>query len=182
MNFKQSEARGSLWINPQQANGKRSFHDQQFTLEAVFDLKGEAYFKIGTLSAQKYDDYQGFANLVRQALEEGDQASTSSPNPIQPIYLVMDPSIVHSPEKLRRYRRLTRGKVMVLPQFSSQLNPIEEWFHKLRVTILSKAYSSNAQLCQGVHQILKDSQKFDFKAIIQEAISQIRRGEQRLPF
>lgn len=55
----------------------------------------------------------------------------------------MDNSILHNKTKIKKYKQRTKGKILLLPQFSPQLNPIEEWFLRLRERIRKDAYANS---------------------------------------
>lgn len=55
----------------------------------------------------------------------------------------MDNAIIHNKAKLKKYKQMINGDVLLLPQHSPQLNPIEEWFLRLRERIRKNTYSNS---------------------------------------
>jgi hypothetical protein len=59
-----------MWVRPDQLNrSTQSSKKHQFSLLAVFDLLGGAYWKISNNCSEKYDDYEGFFSLFEQSME-----------------------------------------------------------------------------------------------------------------
>jgi transposase len=78
----------------------------------------------------------------------------------------MDSIIVSNRSKQQKYREICKCSLLFLPPHSRQLNPIEVWFQSLREKIRKDSFSSNEELCQGIHYILKEQENYEFKQIV----------------
>jgi len=54
-----------MWIRPDlESKSEENLQKDQFSLIAVFDMKGGAYFKITKEGREKYDDCNGYISLI----------------------------------------------------------------------------------------------------------------------
>jgi transposase len=58
----------------------------------------------------------------------------------------MDNCAIHDKEETMRLAEKWGVNVMYLPAYSPQLNPIEMWFHEVKVKIRKTNYSGERQL------------------------------------
>jgi hypothetical protein len=92
-------------------------------------------------------------------------------------YLVLDSSVVKSFEKIRKIEQMTNTKVLLLPQFSRQLNPLELWFGEVRGR-LRMAVKSLAEL----NRVLQVFSGMDFGKYLTDADRYMAFALQKHPF
>jgi transposase len=77
-------------------------------------------------------------------------------------WLIMDNCSIHDKEQTMSLAGKWGVKVMYLPAYSPQLNPIEMWFHELKTKVRKINYSGEKQLLEIMHRTLKTYEDHDF--------------------
>lgn len=94
----------------------------------------------------------------------------------------MDNCAIHDKEETLRLAEKWEMRVMYLPAYSPQLNPIEMWFHEVKTKIRKTNYSGEKQLLDVMNRTLKEYEDHDFSSYYHGTIKFVEKGLRREKF
>lgn len=94
----------------------------------------------------------------------------------------MDNCAIHDKEETMRLAEKWAVRVMYLPAYSPQLNPIEMWFHEVKTKIRKTNYSGERQLLDVMNRTLKEYEDHDFSSYYHGSLKFVEKGLRKEKF
>ena len=98
-------------------------------------------------------------------------------NNMQGYYLVMDNAPIHTPAKIRDLVESRHYKCLYLPPYSPFLNPIEEFWSKVKAGVRRNALTADDRLSERIYESVQTVTRVDCQAWIRHAVSYFPRCE-----
>ena len=98
-------------------------------------------------------------------------------NNMQGYYLVMDNAPIHTPAKVRDLVESRHYKCLYLPPYSPFLNPIEEFWSKVKAGVRRNALTADDPLSERIYESVQRVTRVDCQAWIRHAVSYFPRCE-----
>jgi transposase len=92
-------------------------------------------------------------------------------NNMQGYYLVMDNAPIHTPAKVLDLIESRRYKCLYLPPYSPFLNPIEEFWSKVKASVRRNALTADDQLSDRICESVQKVTRANCQAWIRHAVS-----------
>ena len=88
----------------------------------------------------------------------------------------MDNCAIHDKEQTINMAREYDINILYLPSYSPQLNPIENWFHEIKVKLKKINYSGEKQLFTIMDYLLKKYEDHDFSNYYHGTMKYVEKG------
>lgn len=92
---------------------------------ALLGTSGRASWKVVHWNGKKYEQSGDILELYKNVQEDEEEAvKDQGIMTLGKCYLVMDSCIIHDQAKIKKIEQITGAKILFLPQFSRELNPL----------------------------------------------------------